>query len=213
MKPKTAFLLADGAPLPRALRDRLRRGTFTIAIDGAAELARKEGWRPDLITGDFDSVKPATLRHFKRLAVEILPTPDQDHTDLEKALAHATAFMDLRSIVIAQAMGSRLDHSLGNLSILKRFHAKAREITLYTETERVRYAEDQSLTFKGKRGRRIAVIPFPAARVSSRGLAFEMKKLDLALGLRESISNAAKSSSVMLTVKGGALVIEEYRTL
>lgn len=211
MKPTTALLLADGAPLPRAVRDRLRRGALTIAIDGAAELARKEGWRPDLITGDFDSVRGTTLAHFSKLGVEILHTPDQNYTDLEKALAWC-ALRDLRTIHVAQAFGDRLDHSLGNLSLLKRFHSKRRELLLHTETERVRYAEEESLRLKGKSGRRIAVIPFPAARVSSVGLRFEMKGLDLELGMRESISNAARRSDVTIQIKGSALVIEEYRS-
>jgi thiamine pyrophosphokinase len=206
-----AFLLADGAPLPRRVRDRLRRGAITVAIDGAAEIARKEGWRPDFIIGDFDSVRRTTLAHFSRLGVEILRTPDQDYTDLEKALAWVATLGDLRTITVAQGAGSRLDHSLGNLSLLKRFHSPRRELTFYTETERVRYAEDETLRLKGRSGRRIAVIPFPAARVSSRGLRFEMKALDLALGVRESISNAARRADVALDIKGGALVIEEYR--
>ena len=182
-----------------------------MAIDGAAEIARKEGWRPDFIIGDFDSVRRTTLAHFSRLGVEILRTPDQDYTDLEKALAWVATLGDLRTITVAQGAGSRLDHSLGNLSLLKRFHSPRRELTFYTETERVRYAEDETLRLKGRTGRRIAVIPFPAARVSSRGLRFEMKALDLALGVRESISNAARRADVALDIKGGALVIEEYR--
>jgi thiamine pyrophosphokinase len=205
-----ALLLADGTPLPKALRDRLRRGHFTIAIDGAAELARQEGWQPDLITGDFDSIRPATLRFFEKLGVEILPTPDQDYTDLEKALAWCV-YMDLRTIVVAQGTGTRLDHSLGNLSLLRRFHSPRREIIFYGETERVRYLENESITLKGRAGRRLSVIPFPEATVDSQGLAYEMEGLELALGVRESISNAAKKAQVKIQVKGRALIIEEYR--
>jgi thiamine pyrophosphokinase len=211
MKRSSAFLLADGAPLPRAVRDRLRRGSITVAIDGAAELARREGWRPDLITGDFDSVRGTTLAYFSRLGVEILHTPDQDYTDLEKALAWC-ALRDMRTITVAQGAGNRLDHSLGNLALLKRFHSPRRELLFYTETERLRYAEDETLRLKGRAGRRLAVIPFPAAKVSSRGLRYEMKGLDLALGVRESISNAARRTDVVLEIRGGALVIEEYRS-
>lgn len=206
----SVFILADGAPLPRGLRDRLRRGSITVAVDGAAEIARKEGWKPDFITGDFDSVKSATLSYFSKAGVEILHTPDQNFTDLEKALAWC-ALKDLRTIVVAQALGSRLDHSLGNLSLLKRFHSPRRELVFYTATERVRFAHDESLTLKGRSARRIAVIPFPACRVRSRGLAFEMKGLDLELGVKESVSNAARRPEVKLQIEGEALVIEEYR--
>ena len=39
-----------------------------------------------MISGDFDSVKKETLKFFKDLGSEIIPAPDQDHTDFTKAL-------------------------------------------------------------------------------------------------------------------------------
>jgi thiamine pyrophosphokinase len=205
-----AFILAGGDPLPRSVRDRLRKGKLTIALDGEAETARREKWDPDLICGDFDSVSAATLKYFEKRGVEILPTPDQEHTDLEKALAWC-ALKDLRTIWVAQPTGGRLDHSLGNLSLLRRFHAPGRELIFFTPSEKVLFTADQKLKLKGAKGRRFAVIPFPAAIVKSKGLLFEMKNLPLALGVRESVSNEAARQTVELEIKGEALVIEEYR--
>jgi len=42
---------------------------------------------PDMVTGDFDSINPEILFHFKQNeAVEVVGTPDQDETDFTKAL-------------------------------------------------------------------------------------------------------------------------------
>jgi thiamine pyrophosphokinase len=204
------FLLADGEKLPRKLRDRLRRGRYSVVVDGAAEIARKERWLPDLILGDFDSAKSSTLKYFTKRGVEILETPDQDYTDLEKALAWC-ALRDFRSIWVAQAWGRRVDHSLANLSFLKKFHAPHREILLFTAHESIRFVKNQKLQLCGPSGRGMAVIPFPKACVSSRGLQYEMKKTQLALGLRESVSNKAAKNMVELKVDGEALVLEEFR--
>lgn len=207
---KPLFLLADGEALPRSLRDRLREGRFQLVVDGAAEIARREGWKPDLILGDFDTVKSATLQHFRRQGVEILEAPDQNYTDLEKALAWCV-LRDFRSIWIAQAWGKRVDHSLANLSFLKRFHAPGRDIRLFTKHETIRFCRDQSVRARGAKGRGFAVIPFPMARVSSKGLVYEMKDYPLELGQRESVSNRARNASVELKVAGEALVLEEFR--
>ena len=188
----------------------MRRGRFVVALDGAAELARKEGWRPDLISGDFDTVSGRTLAYFEGQGVELLSTPDQDYTDLEKALAWC-ALRDFRSVWVAQAFGGRLDHTLGNLALLSRFHAPRRELLFFTSTERLRFARDETLKLKGRSGRRFAVIPFPRCRVRSRGLAYEMRDLELKTGVRESVSNRARRAEVSLRIEGEALVIEEYR--
>ena len=41
---------------------------------------------PHLISGDFDSIKPDILNHFKSLNVSVIHTPDQDETDLTKGM-------------------------------------------------------------------------------------------------------------------------------
>ncbi len=205
-----ATIFADGDPCPSSLRRRLTRGRFAIALDGAADRARKDGWTPDLIAGDLDSVSTGTLSYFRKKGVEILPTPDQDYTDLEKALAWC-ALRDFESIWIAQAIGGRLDHSLTNLSFLKRFHSPGRELVLWQPSERVIFLRDQKLRLVGKVARRFAVLPFPACVASSRGLAFELKDTRLELGLRESVSNHARRKTVELEIRGEALIVEGHR--
>jgi thiamine pyrophosphokinase len=206
--PKKIFILADGAPMPRALLARLRRGRFTVALDGAAEQARRERWRPDLLLGDFDTVSPSTLAYFSRRGSRVLPAPDQNHTDLEKALFHC--FREGASnIWIAQGLGARLDHSLANLSFLKRFHRPGRELLLFSKREQVRFVRDSTLRLKGRKGRGFALLPFPRCVARSKGLAYEMRGLKLELGKNESVSNRAEMAVVELSVRGEALVIEE----
>jgi thiamine pyrophosphokinase len=203
-----AAIFADGTPIAPSLRNQLRRGRFTIVLDGAAEAVRKQGWRPDLICGDFDSARRATLRYFEKKGVALLPTPDQNFTDLEKALAWCV-LRDFRDISIAQGMGGRLDHSFLALSLLKRFHSPHHALRLFQNGECVRFAKDEKLRLRGRTGRRIAVLPFPSCRARSKGLAYEMDNLELRIGVRESVANAASKAEVILDLEGEALVAEE----
>lgn len=205
---KKALLVADGSPLPPAFLRGLAKGRFVIALDGAADQAKRQKWRPHRITGDFDSISPSALAYFDRLGVEIIPTPDQDHTDLEKSLA-LSIHDGATSIWIAQALGLRLDHTLANLSFLKKFHHPRRELIVFTATEIIRFARDQKLTLRGKKGRGFAVFPFPRCVASSEGLAYELDGHKLELGKSESVSNRAARAAVYLKIKGEALVIEE----
>lgn len=203
-----ATIFGDGDPCNAVLSARLRRGRFTIALDGAAESARRQRWQPDLLLGDFDSVSAATLRHFSARDVPVLDTPDQNFTDLEKALAWCAA-RDFQSVWITQALGGRLDHSFTNLSLLRRFHVPGRELMLFRDHERVRFLRDEKLRLTGPRARRIALLPFSRCRAWSRGLAYELDGLKLELGVRESTSNRARGSVVDLRVEGDALLVEQ----
>jgi thiamine pyrophosphokinase len=205
---KRVSLVADGAPLLSLQLRALLRGRFVVALDGAADQAKRQKWRPNRITGDFDSISLSTLAYFDRLGVEIIPTPDQNHTDLEKALA-LSVHDGATSIWIAQALGLRLDHTLANLSFLKKFHHAHREILVFTATEKIRFARDEKLTLRGKKGRAFAVFPFPHCTATSKGLAYELDGHKLELGKSESVSNRAAKAAVDLRIKGEALVIEE----
>lgn len=201
-------IFADGPACSPALRNRLKKGRYTLVLDGAAEAVRHQGWKPNMLAGDFDSIKKSTLAYFTKKGVPVLHTPDQNYTDLEKALAWCV-LRDATSIWIVQALGGRADHSFVNFSLLKRFHHSGIEITLFQDGEKVRFVRDQKrLKFRGKKGRLFAVLPFPECTVSSKGLAFEMKDFRLALGVKESSSNAAKAAEVKLSVEGEALVVE-----
>jgi thiamine pyrophosphokinase len=205
----SALIFANGTPLSPALRNLLRKGRFIVALDGAIEAMKNQSWCPDLIAGDFDSAKPATLRFFEKKGVPIFHTPDQNYTDLEKAIAWCV-LRDFRSIWIAQGLGSRIDHTFSALSILKRFHSSHHELLLIQDKEKIRFSHTEKLRLRGKAGRRIAVLPFPSCRVRSKGLTYEMKNLELQIGVRESVSNAAKKPQVDLEIEGDALVVEEF---
>lgn len=205
---KKAFILGDGSPLKRSLRDKLRQGRFTIVLDGAAETVRKEKWIPDLVMGDFDRISKGTLSHFAQ-RTEILPTPDQEHTDLEKAIAWCI-LQEFDSIWIAQGWGDRADHSLANLIFLRRFHQTEREILFFTAEQKIRFLRNETRSFSGKKGRIFSILPFPQCKVSSQGLRYEMKDMPLTLGHKESVSNSSRAARVQLQIEGDALAMEEF---
>jgi len=205
--PINATIFADGDPCSTSLRNYLRKGRFTILLDGAAEKARKDRWTPQLIAGDFDTVSKSTLKHFEKKGVEILHAPDQNYTDLEKAIAWCVLH-DMKSIWIAQAIGERLDHSFAALSFLKRFHSPEREVVLFRDHEKVRFARNEKLILDGKTGRALAVLPFPKCLVKSSGLAYEMRGIGLEIGVRESVSNRSLRRRAKIEIEGEALISE-----
>ncbi len=75
--------------------------------------------KPDLLVGDFDSIDKKVLDYFKKsnCIIDIYPT-EKDFTDTEIAVKKALS-MKPNEIVFLGCTGSRVDHLLGNIGMLK----------------------------------------------------------------------------------------------
>ena len=99
-------------------RGLIRGDEIIICANGGTRHALALGLVPAIVIGDLDSLSQADRIKLLDAKVPISPHPhDKDETDLELALGHALA-MKPAAILIAGALGSRLDHTLGNLSLL-----------------------------------------------------------------------------------------------
>lgn len=201
------LIIAHGESLSAKRLRALSRGHFVICLDGASNDLHKLKIRPHLILGDMDGINPKVRNKFIKLGVPILTYGDQETTDLEKALLYCRV-RRAQSIRIASALGKRTDHTIANLSFLKKYARKGCDVALFTETECIRFIQDSKVTL-GKKGKTVSVFGFSKAIVSSQGLEYEMKALPLAMGKRESVSNRTKSAKAKISIKGKALVVLE----
>ena len=95
-----------------AIRRQLREGDFLICCDSGLRHREGLGLQPDLVVGDFDSHENPGL------PVETLVLPrEKDDTDTVFAVKEAVRRGFSRFVLIG-VTGGRLDHTLGNLSIL-----------------------------------------------------------------------------------------------
>ena len=141
------------------------RGTI-IAADGGADICRRYRIVPDYVIGDFDSVKKSTLA-FLRHSTKILRMPDQDRTDLQKALQLATE-LGIERIFVFGAIGSELDHTFANILSLDR------RCVMRDETHDIVVVEDR-LAMNGKPGDLVSVIALsPVRGLTYRGLTWKV---------------------------------------
>jgi thiamine pyrophosphokinase len=102
----------------RRIRAHLQRDDFYICCDSGLKHREGLGIAPDLIVGDFDShANP-------HLPVETMVLPrEKDDTDTVFAAKEALA-RGFRQFLLLGVTGGRLDHTLGNLSLLLMLHAR-----------------------------------------------------------------------------------------
>lgn len=110
----------------------IKKDDFVIYCDSGLKHMEHLGLRPDLIVGDFDSWTNPDLD------VETIVLPrEKDDTDTVYAVKEALR-RGCDDFLLVGVVGERLDHSLGNVSILLMLHSlgkKGRIVDDYSEME------------------------------------------------------------------------------
>lgn len=132
MKRRCVIVGGAGIRSYQSLREYLNPEDFNIFCDSGLFHRRALGIEPHLIVGDFDShPKP-------QLAVETMVLPcEKDDTDTVFAVKEAVR-RGFDDFLLLGAAGGRLDHTLGNVSILLMLHRQGKRALLvddYSEME------------------------------------------------------------------------------
>ena len=201
---KKALILANGRPpKKRLLRSLLKETNFFVCADGGANTAASLGLKPNLIIGDLDSIRGRAIRKFSRVPARRIN--DQNSTDLEKAITYLVR-KGFKDIIVIGATGGRLDHAVGNLSVLAKFSKAARTKFVDDEAE-VSYIGNE-FHFEAPKGTIVSLIPLSLCEgIVTKGLKWELRNETLELGFREGTSNKVVSSPVHIRVRRGDLLL------
>jgi len=178
-----------------------------FAADGGANHLGRIGLRPTAVVGDLDSITPG-IRAF--IGEErMIHRPDQDRTDLDKALAYAFDELDLEELTVLGATGGRLDHAAGNLGLLVR-RALGERLRFLAYDHQVVAVTGEAI-LEAVPGETWSFFTFdPEVRVSIRGVKWPVADISLDLPGRPSISNEADGDHVTIRATGGAVVVMRW---
>lgn len=100
----------------------LEEQCYKVAIDGGIAVFYRLNIIPDYFLGDFDSADHDSIEWCKKNKVSFAQFPcDKDSTDTQLALDYVIQ-KGYKEILILGALGTRLDHSLANIYLLKYAH-------------------------------------------------------------------------------------------
>jgi thiamine pyrophosphokinase len=206
--PRRALVLANGAPpAPAFLHALVRASDALVCADGGANTALAAGLQPAAIVGDLDSILPATRARFA--TVPIHEDHDEFCTDLEKAVVWALA-QGFGHITIAGAAGRRIDHTVGNLGVLTKFHGRATLVLVdeYGELQHV----GRELRLDAPPGTVVSLLPLTRCEgIETEGLRYPLRGEVLELGGRDATSNVVVTSPAMVRVARGHLLLYRLR--
>lgn len=194
---KIALFLNGEKP---SLLPQLSHYASIYCVDGAYDYLMQNDIKPDVITGDFDSIKalPTDVKH--------IYTPNQNFTDFEKALKIIIQHGH-KNVDVFAANGLEQDHFLGNMTTA--FKYKMRLKVKFFDQRQSYYFISKKTTLNKVMGKTISLFPFPKAKkVNSTGLKYPLK--NHALNMKENkigTRNKAIEETITITYKKGNILL------
>lgn len=192
--------------------------SFIIAADRGLETLIRLEIVPDLIIGDFDSADGEAFRFAKKLSDEkktVLKKllPEKDDTDTEAALTAALdAGMD--HITILGATGTRIDHVIANILILKKALDCGKEAMIVDKNNRIRLIGKgfYQLEKTHQYGKYISIYPFSvSSAVSLSGFKYNLDHATLLNDTSLGTSNEIVEEKATMCVHSGTLIMIESK--
>lgn len=202
----TVVVVAGGDPPTPEEIARLPADPGVVAADAGLDHALAAGLTVAVAVGDMDSVSPEALAAAERSGTRIERHPaDKDQTDLELALELAARLAD--RVIVIGAAGGRLDHLIGNLTVLASPQWSGVNIEAWlANAQAVVVHHHRVLDVEPDTTVSLFALGGPA-RVTTTGLAWPLHDEILHPLASRGISNRATTSSPQLSVHEGVVLV------
>ena len=179
-------------------------GDYIICADRGYDHARAAEIKPDLIVGDFDSVREALPSDCELVQL----SPDKDDTDTLHCISIGLEKGYMRFSILG-AVGGRLDHSFANLCALQYIYEYGAKGELVSENETITFLDTGDHAFDNCFGMTFSVFPFGCKSVglSYKGAKYPLNHGTLENGFPMGVSNVFTSDHAIITVHDGAAII------
>lgn len=116
-----ALIIANGASCqPELIGQLLEWSPLVVVLDSAMERVMELDIKVDVLIGDFDRNFDPEKYQEKQFPIEIIHTPDQNKTDLEKAFDYLIA-RNIPAVNVVWATGKRADHTITNITTISKY--------------------------------------------------------------------------------------------
>lgn len=184
-----------------------------IAVDAGLEAVKALGLEPDMIVGDFDTVKTEILEYYRQKEHIVWDThqPEKDETDTELALLKAQA-TGCTQVVVLGATGGRMDHMLGNLHLLFPCLQKGIEAYILDCQNRIYLIDGEHVFHRSNLwGKYISFLPLTEQvnGITLTGFKYPLNEKDIEIGTSLCISNELAGEEGTITFTDGVLIVVE----
>ncbi len=209
----TAVIVCSGSVIDYSCHEKyFKNAKFVICVDGGAKHIRNMGLIPDVLIGDLDSITKEDFEYLSDRNVKVVKYPsEKDMTDTEIAVNFAVE-SGCTEIIIIGGIGTRLDHSLGNIFLLRKLLEKGIKGVIVNEYNEITLIKDR-ISILREEGFKLSLLPLThiVEGISTKGLYYELNYEDLEMGSSRGISNEFNAETAEITLRNGILMVIKSR--
>ncbi|MDO5556034.1 MAG: thiamine diphosphokinase [Clostridia bacterium] len=181
-----------------------------IASDKGLEGLDKCNIKPNYIIGDFDSVQKNVLgKYINDKKIEIIKlSPEKDYTDTHMALKLAIQLKS-NEITIVGAIGSRIDHTLSNIHILKEALDNNIKCEILNKSNKITLINKKTLLDLDNTYKYISLIPLTTTvtGITLKEFKYSLTNKILKIGQSIGISNEQIKNKATINISNGILIL------
>lgn len=210
---KKTVILSGGQLKEEFVEQVLRDGEYEeiLGVDKGLDFLYHHKITPTYILGDFDSVSEEALNYFmKQEDIQVRRfNPEKNATDTQIAVELALE-IGSREITILGATGTRLDHVLGNLSVLGLAMEQGVSCTLLDPWNKVEMIKEKQILKKCEQyGTFVSLIPYAGEvkGITLKGFKYPLFNHTFSSFDSLGISNEIVEESAVITFNEGILIM------
>lgn len=193
-------IIICGGSVGKYIFDYIKDDDYIICADSGYDHVKALGIKPDIIIGDMDSAE-----NMPEQETVILYPPEKDFTDSELAINFAIE-KGYKTLLMFGMIGSRVDHSYSNLSLL--FRLRGYEAYIIDSNNVISMLFD-TITINGEVGDIISILPFSGdiKGVTTSGLKYKLDNDVIKIGTSLGVSNEMAENACTISIKEGTALI------
>lgn len=182
----------------------LKSDDFFIICDGGINHTEKLNIMPNLIVGDFDSFSGEI-----NFDVPIIKLPvEKDDTDSFAAAKEAVK-LDFNDFLLIGVTGQRLDHTLGNISVLSMLDSLNKKAMIIDDYSEISIISNQSVSLRRGSCRYFSIVGYdgPVKGVNISGAKFPLINAQINSNYQFAISNEIEAEYAQVSINHGKALL------
>ncbi|MCH5202594.1 MAG: thiamine diphosphokinase [Oscillospiraceae bacterium] len=180
---------------------------FIVCADSGYSFAKQAGVTPDLIIGDFDSLKEELPKDTEIVKLNT----HKDDTDTDHCVMECIR-RGYRDFLLLGSIGGRTDHTFANIAILaflSEYHYKGEA---RNNGEEIRIVNKGSYKFNGRKGLTFSVFPYgcESVNVTYKGAEYPLDSYTLTYNVSRGISNMFTEDEAEIQINSGRAIVFVY---